>query len=116
MTRKVLFVIAASLTLCVAATAGALAASPAPSAPDMSVSARGLDLANAYDADRYLNRIEAAARRVCGADLKPHPLSVRLAHERCVNTTMRRTVARIEAPAVAARYAQRGDTVMVALR
>ncbi|MES1199651.1 MAG: UrcA family protein [Pseudomonadota bacterium] len=116
MKRRLLFAIAAGLTLCLAATAGAVALNAPQPESNMSVSAKGLDLSNAYDADLYLNRIEAAARHVCRVDLRPHPLSERLAGERCVHEAMRQSVAHVEAQAVAARYANRGDTIMVAAR
>lgn len=115
MKRKMLFALAGALALCAAATAGAVALTPAPKQAELSVSADGLDLSNHYDADLYLNRIEAAARRACGVDLEPHPVAQRRAWGRCVNDAMRVAVSQTTAPTVLRRFAERGETVFVAL-
>lgn len=112
MRRPALFIAALSLSLALAATAGATMIKP--NAPDNAVSFAHLDLANAYDADAALTRIQGAARRSCGFDLRPHPLAERLTAAHCVNATVASSVRALDYPMLSQRYALHGDTVLVA--
>ncbi len=98
--------------------AGAAANTPVPRAPANLISYEDLDLTSAYDADILLNRLQGAARHVCGLDLAPRPLEERLAAEACVNESVGSMVARINAPAVTAQLARRAQdgAIVVAMR
>jgi UrcA family protein len=114
MNRSIL-ALAAAVALC---GAGAAANTPVERAPANLISYADLDLSNAYDADLLLNRLQGAARHVCGLDLAPRPLAERLAAEQCVNERVGSMVARIDAPVVTAQLAKRNisDTIVVAMQ
>jgi UrcA family protein len=110
-----LIALAAAATLC---AAGALANTPAERAPANLISYADLNLSSPYDADLLINRLQGAARHVCGLDLAPHPLAERQAAEQCVTEHVGSMVARIDAPALTTQFAKRtvDDSIVVAMQ
>jgi len=115
MRRSLIFTIAALAGLALAATATATTLHTASPPASNAVSFDHLDLGNGYDADIALTRIEAAARRVCGFDLRPHSLQERRAAALCINDAVASSVVKIGAPLLSAHYAARGPIALVAL-
>jgi UrcA family protein len=73
------------------------------------VSVADLDLTSARGANRFLNRVQRTARRVCGG--RPDgraPSAERAAFRECVSEAMQNAVVAINSPAVYGQFAARG--------
>lgn len=92
------------------ATPAAAAAQPVSrkdSANSVQVDYADLDMSNARDANRLLNRIRRAARNVCDRPTRMAPGEMR-EYRLCVGETVDTAVADIASPVLTARHLERG--------
>jgi UrcA family protein len=109
-----------SLALCVLAGSALPLAVPqvaaAANAPSVAVSYRDLDLSKPADARVFYQRLQRAAEDVCMAP-PTYELARHAAYERCVQVTLRDTIASVNSTAlaqVAARMSHGSDQASIA--